>query len=128
MKSAKRGPRPTTVAKWLENWFENYRVEQLAKEREALKELDIGDKYSMWNKNSFMVIVDTGKDEKGLDYIEVRTDSTVYDLFYDPSISDFPNRGYKAQSELNKSLEEKFPGLYFEHMGGGVLRAYMWNG
>jgi len=132
-KSARHGPRPATVAKWLENWFESYRLEQVARDRKMMKEIDMefeepeGGRYSSWTKDSFMVGVHTGKSEKGLDYVEVRTDSTAYDLFYDPGMGDMPSMGYKAQEQLNRALDKKFPGLYFEHEGGGVLRAYLWN-
>lgn len=133
VKSVKHGPRPATVAKWLEDWFEKFRLEQVAKERKMMKELNIpfeepdGGRYSSWTKNSFVVSVHTGKSERGLDYVEVRTDSSVYELFYDPGMGDMPISGYKAQEELYRALDAKFPGLYFEHQGGGVLRAYLWN-
>jgi len=133
MKSTKHGPRPATVAKWIENWFENYRLEQIDKERKIMKEVGIpfeepdGGRHSTWNEGSFMVSVDTGKSDNGLDYVEVRTDSSAYELFYNPGTSDMPRMGYKAQEELYRALDAKFPSLYFEHEGGGVLRAYLWN-
>lgn len=121
MKSAKHGPRASTVKKWLEEWFENYRSTQ------AKNDDDETSKYSIWNKNSFMLVIATGKSDSGLDYVDVRTDGTAYDLFYNPGMGDLPHLGYKAQEKLHRDLGHKFPGLYFEHEGGGVLRAYLWN-
>jgi hypothetical protein len=52
--------------------------------------------------------------------IEVRTDSMIYDLIYDPSMADFPT--YK-DSERFYALIEKL-GWRLEHDGGGVIHLY----
>jgi hypothetical protein len=120
IKSARHGPKASTVKKWTDE-----RLEMLRKKLNK-PHVEFDGKDFFEKDNNWLVITEVGKDKAG-EYVELSTDSNSYDIFYDPDSGDFGSLEKQAYQEFFKPFEKKFPGMYWERMGGGVLRAYLWN-
>lgn len=119
IKSARHGPRASTVKKWTDERLESFR-------KKLNKRFDYGEGDHFEKDNNWIVVTEVGKNKAG-DYVELRTDSNSYDVLYNPTTGDYGFLENQAYREFFKPFQEKFPGMYWERMGGGVMRAYLWN-
>jgi hypothetical protein len=102
--------------KAIENWIK----EEMERQKNDFKGYQETEAEKDAIDTSFMYIIERGVSPDGVHYIELRTDALAYDVVYDGS----EYYSVKKNREFYEGFEKEFPSLYFEHMGGGVMRVY----
>jgi hypothetical protein len=70
-----------------------------------------------WEVVDYIVI-----EKRDADHIEVRTDALAYDMFYDPTMADYPSLMYPYHTRFYNFLEKL--GWKAEPEGGGILTVF----
>ena len=70
--------------------------------------------------NDWMVNVDIDQRQDGHPLVSIRTDSMAYDVLYDSEGGDY-GFGVRWNSLFRERFEKRFPGMYIECRGQGIL-------